>query len=142
MSPLEAFHHLLGHRMLNLDLLENTLLFLQVGVNCSRMVQNESNDPVDLGQRTDRWLSVENGLRRTPESKVVSHNVKADTRPSNVVAAVMELDIFIRRQHDSGVLSFYSALEASAGPRRIVRCVMSLRLALRHTPKPPEAQSR
>lgn len=68
--------------MLSLDLLENTLLILKVSVHSGRMFQNEGDSAVNLGQRTDGWISFENGFRRAPAPKVVGQDIKADTRPA------------------------------------------------------------
>jgi hypothetical protein len=104
---LEPFHQLRGHRMPSFDLLENTLLILQVSIYFRRMFQNEGDSPIDRGQRADRGISFENGFRRPPAPEVVGHNVKTDTRPGDVVAPVMDFDVFACGHRGSRSISFY-----------------------------------
>lgn len=111
LRPLETFHHLRRHRMPILDLLENTLLILQVSIYFRRMFQNECDSPVNLSQRTDGWISFENGFRRPPAPEVARHNVKTNTRSGDVVAAVMDFDVFAGGNHDSRSISFYPRLQ-------------------------------
>jgi len=109
LRPLETFYHLRGHRMPGLDFLEEPLLISQVSIYFRRMFQNERDSPVDLGQRTDGWISFEDGFRRPPAPEVVSHNVKTDTRPGDVVAAVMDFDVFTGGHRGHRSISFYNA---------------------------------
>jgi hypothetical protein len=108
LSPLETLYQFRGHRMPSLDFRENTLLIRQVSIHFSLVFQNEGDRPGDFGQRTDGWIRFENGFRRPPAPKVVGHDVKSDTRPSHVVAAVMEFDVCVGGHHDSRSTSFYS----------------------------------
>src|ERR1035438_10385638 len=100
--------------MLRLDFFKNTILILQVGIHFRRVFQDEGDRPVDLGQRTDGWISFENGLRRAPTPEVVGQSVETNTRSGDIVAAVMDLDVFVCWNHDRHPTSFYRATDRSA----------------------------
>ena len=74
--------------MLRFYLFEDAILAAQVGPDLSRVFQDESDCAVDFGQRTDRWISLEDRLRGTPSSKVVHYMVKAETKGGLKVVVV------------------------------------------------------
>ena len=59
--------------MPGLDLFEHAILVLQIGLDLSRVLQNECDCAVDFRQRTDGRIGLENRLRRTSSPKIIRY---------------------------------------------------------------------
>src|ERR1035438_7844043 len=64
LGALKTVDHVLGHGILRLDLFEDAFLISQVGLNLGRVLQNERDVAVNLGQRANRRVSVEDRFSR------------------------------------------------------------------------------
>ena len=67
--------HFLRHWILPLDLLKDSVLIPQVGVNLSRVFQNEGDGPIHFQQRPNGWVGLKNRFRRASASKIANHDV-------------------------------------------------------------------
>ena len=84
---------------MRLDLLQEAILILQIGLDFCWVFKNKGDDAINLGQRPERWLGLEDRLRRAPAPKIVHYNIQPNTRASYVVAAIPDLDVFVGRHH-------------------------------------------
>jgi hypothetical protein len=66
---LKTVDHFLGHVILRLDLIEYAVLIFQVGLNFSRMLQNEGDSPVNFRERSNGRVCLEDRFRHCPRRK-------------------------------------------------------------------------
>jgi len=75
-GSLKAVDHLLRHGILRLDLFKSAILIFQVGFHLGRVLQYEVDGAVNLRQRSNGRVSLEDRFRGPTASKVVDHNVQ------------------------------------------------------------------
>ena len=71
-----------------------------------RIIQDESDCPVDLSQRANGGIGLQNRLRCLPAAEVVDEYIETDPRAGDVVvASVTEFDVLVARQSGHAVVS-------------------------------------
>jgi hypothetical protein len=100
---LEAVDHVGRERVPSFELFITAILILQVGFNFLWVFQDEGDRSVDLRQRLNRRVGLEDSVRRPPASKIVNHHVQTNSRTSHLVATVADLDVFVGRHHPNPV---------------------------------------
>jgi hypothetical protein len=78
--------------------LPQPVLISQVRPDDVRMFENDGNRSIYLGQRSDGWVASQNRLGGLAFLKFLNDEVKPDPGPSDIVAAIPDLDMRIHRQ--------------------------------------------